>query len=305
MTEDNQTEDTAPKEESGPHTPDTTPVEEKTAEAQDKVAEETPVPTKAESEPHSDTPDKLKAEDSEEPKEESSEKPKAKSDVKPKAEASDKPKAKAPGKSKAKSDVEPKAEDSDKPKAEASSKPKAKAPGKAKAETSDKPAAEKKEKAKGKESAKDKEDEKAEDKPKQETAADLLKAEVGDLKIRKAKRSKNIVSGIVHIMATFNNTKVTFTDKQGNVISWSSSGKCNFRGSRKSTAYAAQIVTQDAGRAAMSHGLKEVEVRVKGPGMGRDSAVRALQALGLIVTSIVDVTPVPHNGCRPPKRRRV
>jgi len=98
---------------------------------------------------------------------------------------------------------------------------------------------------------------------------------------------------------------VTFSDPKGNVISWSSSGKCNFRGSRKSTAYAAQVVTQDAGRAAMSHGMKEVIVKVKGPGMGRDSAVRTLQSLGFIVTSIVDVTPVPHNGCRPPKRRRV
>ncbi len=137
------------------------------------------------------------------------------------------------------------------------------------------------------------------------TAEDLLKSEVGEVKIRRAKGSKNIPAGIVHVLATFNNTKVTITDKQGNVISWSSSGKCNFRGSRKSTAYAAQVVTQNAGRAAMAHGLKEVEIRVKGPGMGRDSAVRTLQALGLMVTSIVDVTPVPHNGCRPRKRRRV
>ena len=98
---------------------------------------------------------------------------------------------------------------------------------------------------------------------------------------------------------------VNITDMRGNTISWSSSGKCNFRGSRKSTAYAAQVVTNDAGRAAMAHGLKEVVVKVCGPGMGRDSAVRALQSLGLIVTSLVDVTPVPHNGCRPPKRRRV
>jgi len=144
------------------------------------------------------------------------------------------------------------------------------------------------------------------DKPKAApTAADLLKDDLGDIKIRRAKGSKNIISGLVHILATFNNTKVTFSDAQGNVISWSSAGKCNFRGSRKSTAYAAQVVTQDAGRKAMSHGLKEVAVRLKGPGMGRDSAVRALQALGLTVTSIIDVTPIPHNGCRPPKRRRV
>nr|WP_246455790.1 30S ribosomal protein S11 [Ruficoccus amylovorans] len=128
---------------------------------------------------------------------------------------------------------------------------------------------------------------------------------LGDIKIRKAKGSKNIHSGVCHILATFNNTKVTFSDGAGNVISWSSSGKCNFRGSRKSTAYAAQVVTQDAGRVAMSHGLKEVTVKVKGPGMGRDSAIRALQSLGLNVLTIVDVTPIPHNGCRAPKRRRV
>jgi len=140
---------------------------------------------------------------------------------------------------------------------------------------------------------------------KEETAEDLLKSELAEVKIRKAKGSKNITHGIVNIMATFNNTKVNITDMKGNTISWSSSGKCNFRGSRKSTAYAAQVVTMDAGRVAMSHGLKEVVVKVCGPGMGRDSAVRALQSLGLTINSIVDVTPVPHNGCRPPKRRRV
>ncbi len=140
---------------------------------------------------------------------------------------------------------------------------------------------------------------------KEETAQDLLKSDLDGIKVRKAKGSKNITSGICHVLATFNNTKVTFSDLKGNVISWSSSGKCNFRGSRKSTAYAAQVVTQDAGRAAMSHGMKEVVVKVKGPGMGRDSAVRTLQSLGFIVSSIIDVTPVPHNGCRPPKRRRV
>lgn len=144
-----------------------------------------------------------------------------------------------------------------------------------------------------------------EQRPVQPSAKDLLNEEIGAVKIRKAKGSKNITHGYCHILATFNNTKVTFTDTNGNVISWSSSGKCNFRGSRKSTAYAAQVVTQDAGRVAMSHGLKEVTVKVKGPGMGRDSAIRALQALGLVVNSIEDVTPVPHNGCRPPKRRRV
>lgn len=140
---------------------------------------------------------------------------------------------------------------------------------------------------------------------KEETAADLLGANIEQVKVRKAKGSKNISSGICYIVATFNNTKVSFTDIKGNVISWSSSGKCNFRGSRKSTAYAAQVVTQDAGKVAMSHGMKEVLVKVKGPGMGRDSAIRALQSLGFNVSSIIDVTPVPHNGCRAPKRRRV
>lgn len=140
---------------------------------------------------------------------------------------------------------------------------------------------------------------------KQPTAEDLLKEELGTIKIRKAKGSKNISSGIATVLATFNNTIVSITDPKGAVISWSSAGKCNFRGSRKSTAYAAQIVAQDAARTAMSHGLKEIVIRVSGPGMGRDSAIRGLQAIGLEITSIIDVTPVPHNGCRPPKRRRV
>ena len=143
------------------------------------------------------------------------------------------------------------------------------------------------------------------EKKKEVTAEDLLKSDLDGVKIRRAKGSKNISSGIVNVLATFNNTKVTFCDSRGNVISWSSAGKCNFRGSRKSTAYAAQVVTQDAGRVAMSHGMKEVIVKLNGPGMGRDSAVRALQSLGMIVTEIVDVSPVPHNGCRAPKRRRV
>lgn len=124
-------------------------------------------------------------------------------------------------------------------------------------------------------------------------------------KVVKTKGSKNITHGIVHVMATFNNTLVTITDQNGNVIGWSSSGKMGFKGSRKGTAYAAQVVSQDACRQAMSHGLKEVEVRLKGPGSGRESAVRALQALGIEVSTIKDVTPVPHNGCRPPKARRV
>jgi small subunit ribosomal protein S11 len=125
------------------------------------------------------------------------------------------------------------------------------------------------------------------------------------VKIVKAKGSKNITSGIAHILATFNNTLVTVTDLNGNVLGWSSAGKCGFSGSKKSTAYVAQLVAQDACRQAMGHGLKEVVVNVKGPGTGRESAIRAMQAIGLEVTTIVDVTPVPHNGCRPRKQRRV
>ena len=124
-------------------------------------------------------------------------------------------------------------------------------------------------------------------------------------KVLKAKGSKNIAVGVVHVSASFNNTIVTVADPNGNVIGWSSAGKMGFRGSRKSTAYASQLVAQDACRQAMSHGLKQAEVRVKGPGAGRESAVRAVQGLGIEVTSIKDVTPVPHNGCRPKKARRV
>lgn len=124
-------------------------------------------------------------------------------------------------------------------------------------------------------------------------------------KIVKAKGAKNVHTGVAHVYATFNNTIVTITDQNGNVIGWSSAGKVGFKGSRKSTAYAAQLVAQDAARQAMGHGLKEVQVLVKGPGAGRESAVRALQAIGLDLSLIRDVTPVPHNGCRPPKQRRV
>jgi small subunit ribosomal protein S11 len=133
----------------------------------------------------------------------------------------------------------------------------------------------------------------------------LSTEEVDKPKVVKAKGSKNVHSGVAHVLATFNNTIVTITDLKGNVIGWSSAGKVGFKGSRKSTAYAAQMVAQDASRQAMGHGLKEVEVLVKGPGAGRESAVRALQAIGLDLTVIRDVTPVPHNGCRPPKQRRV
>ena len=130
-------------------------------------------------------------------------------------------------------------------------------------------------------------------------------AVVEQIKIIKAKGSKNVHTGIAHVLATFNNTIVSITDQVGHVIGWSSAGKVGFKGSRKSTAYAAQMVAQDACRQAMGHGLREVEVRVKGPGAGRESAVRAIQAVGLEITVIKDVTPVPHNGCRPPKQRRV
>jgi small subunit ribosomal protein S11 len=137
------------------------------------------------------------------------------------------------------------------------------------------------------------------------TAAELLADDLAGKKIVKAKGAKNVVVGIANILATFNNTLVSITDMQGHVIGWSSAGRVGFKGSRKSTAYAAQQVAQDAARQAMSHGMKEIEVRVKGPGSGRESAIRALQAIGLEITTIKDVTPVPHNGCRPRKKRRV
>ena len=125
------------------------------------------------------------------------------------------------------------------------------------------------------------------------------------IKVVKAKGSKGVTQGIAHVQASFNNTLVSVTDANGNAIGWSSAGKMGFKGSRKSTAYAAQVVSQDACRQAMGHGLKEVDVRVKGPGSGRESAVRAVQGLGLEILSIRDVTPIPHNGCRPKKARRV
>ena len=121
----------------------------------------------------------------------------------------------------------------------------------------------------------------------------------------KKKERKNISSGVVHIQSTFNNTIVTITDAMGNVVSWSSSGVHGFKGSRKSTPFAAQLTAEDAAKKAMEHGMKTVEVYVKGPGSGRESALRALQAAGFTVSMIKDVTPIPHNGCRPPKRRRV
>lgn len=137
------------------------------------------------------------------------------------------------------------------------------------------------------------------------TAADLLGDDPNAKKIIRAKGAKNISTGVAHVLATFNNTQVTITDLQGNLIGWSTAGRVGFKGSRKSTAFAAQQAAQDAARQAMSHGMREVEVRVSGPGSGRESAIRALQAIGLEISAIKDVTPVPHNGCRPRKKRRV
>ena len=123
-------------------------------------------------------------------------------------------------------------------------------------------------------------------------------------RVRRRER-KNITSGIAHVNSTFNNTLITISDAQGNAISWSSAGSMGFKGSRKSTPYAAQVAAEDAGKKAMEHGIKTLEVHVRGPGSGRESALRALQAAGFTITTIRDVTPIPHNGCRPPKRRRV
>ena len=144
------------------------------------------------------------------------------------------------------------------------------------------------------------------EKTEKETAESLLKEGLEEnLKIKRAKGSKNVTTGVCHIAATFNNTKVVFSDVKGNVLSWSSAGRCGFKGSRKSTAYAGQVATTEAAKVAMGHGLRDVSVEVKGPGMGRDAAVRTLQTVGLSVSSIKDVTPIPHGGCRPKKRRRV
>ncbi|MCK5284526.1 MAG: 30S ribosomal protein S11 [Alphaproteobacteria bacterium] len=121
----------------------------------------------------------------------------------------------------------------------------------------------------------------------------------------KRKEKKNIVSGVAHVNSTFNNTLITISDAQGNVVSWSSAGIMGFKGSRKATPYAAQIAAEDAGRKAQEHGMKELEIRVKGPGSGRESAMRGLSTVGFTIKSIQDITPIPHNGCRPPKQRRV
>lgn len=144
------------------------------------------------------------------------------------------------------------------------------------------------------------------EKTEKETAESLLKEGLEEnLKIKRAKGSKNVTTGVCHIAATFNNTKVVFSDVKGNVLSWSSAGRCGFKGSRKSTAYAGQVATTEAAKVAMGHGLRDVSVEVKGPGMGRDAAIRTLQTVGLSVSAIKDVTPIPHGGCRPKKRRRV
>ena len=188
----------------------------------------------------------------------------------------------------------PAAESTEAPKAEEAAAPAAEAPKEEKA-AADAPKAEEAAAAEGGPKKEEKRD----------IFAEIAGAEEGQIKIHKAKKSKNVTKGIVHVTATFNNTIVTVTDATGNTIGWSTAGKMGFRGSRKSTAYAAQVVSQDACRQAMGHGLKEAEVRVKGPGSGRESAVRAVQGLGVEILAINDVTAIPHNGCRPKKARRV
>jgi len=220
-------------------------------------------------------------------------KPEAKDEAKPEAEAKDEAKAKPKAKAKAKAKAKPEAKDEAKPEA------------KAKPEDKDEAEAKKKTKAKGKKDDSDSEQEEDTSVAAPSAQELLTSDDPSPQKVIKAKKSKNVHSGIATILATFNNTHVSLTDKQGNLIAWSTAGKNGFRGSRKSTSYAAQKVAQDAARRAMAHGLKEIEVRVKGPGSGRESAIRALQAVGLEITSIRDVTPIPHNGCRPKKRRRV
>ena len=240
-----------------------------------------------EAEAKQETPAAAPAEETPAPKA----KPKAKAKAKPKAKAKAKPEAKPEAKAKdeAKPEAKAKPEDKDEPKPEAKDEAKAK----------------KKTKAKGKKDDSDSEQEEDTSVAAPSAQELLTSDDPSPQKVVKAKKSKNVHSGIATILATFNNTHVSLTDKQGNLIAWSTAGKNGFRGSRKSTSYAAQKVAQDAARRAMAHGLKEIEVRVKGPGSGRESAIRALQAVGLEITSIRDVTPIPHNGCRPKKRRRV
>ena len=132
----------------------------------------------------------------------------------------------------------------------------------------------------------------------------MAKAQSGASRVRKTVK-KNVADGIAHVHASFNNTIITITDRQGNALSWATSGGAGFKGSRKSTPFAAQVAAESAGRVAQEYGIKTLEVRIKGPGPGRESSVRALNALGIKISSISDITPVPHNGCRPPKRRRI
>ncbi len=227
------------------------------------------------------------ADEENQPQQPEAQQPEAEAKQETPAEEAPAPKPKAKAKAKAKAKDEPKVKDEPKPKAKDEPKPKAK------------------DEAKGKkdDSASEEESDSSVAAP---SAQELLTSDdPTPQKVIKAKKSKNVHSGIATILATFNNTHVSLSDKQGNLIAWSTAGKNGFRGSRKSTSYAAQKVAQDVARRAMAHGLKEIEVRVKGPGSGRESAIRALQAVGLEITSIRDVTPIPHNGCRPKKRRRV
>jgi small subunit ribosomal protein S11 len=240
-----------------------------------------PAAQRPEADATQETPAAAPAEETPTPKDEAKPKAKAKAEAKPKAEAKDETKS------------EPKANDEGEAKSE--TKPEAKDEAKAKKKT----------KAKGKKDDSDSEQEEDASVAAPSAQELLTSDDPSPQKVIKAKKSKNVHSGIATILATFNNTHVSLTDKQGNLIAWSTAGKNGFRGSRKSTSYAAQKVAQDAARRAMAHGLKEIEVRVKGPGSGRESAIRALQAVGLEITSIRDVTPIPHNGCRPKKRRRV
>jgi small subunit ribosomal protein S11 len=266
-----------------------------------------------------ETPAAAPAEGTPTPKEEA--KPKAKAEAKAEAKqetpavdpAEGTPTPKEEAKAEGKQETPAAAPTEETPTAKEEAKPKAKAKAKDETKSETKPEAKDEAKAKKKTKAKGKKDDSNLDSEKEEeagvaapSAQELLTSDdPSPQKVVKAKKSKNVHSGIATILATFNNTHVSLTDKQGNLLAWSTAGKNGFRGSRKSTSYAAQKVAQDAARRAMAHGLKEIEVRVKGPGSGRESAIRALQAVGLEITSIRDVTPIPHNGCRPKKRRRV
>ncbi len=243
------------------------------------------------------------ADEENQPQEPEAQQPEAEAKQETPAEEAPAPKPKAKAKAKAKAKDEPKVKDEPKPKAKDEPKPKAKDEPKPKAKDEPKPKAKDEAKGKKDDSASEEESDSSVAAP---SAQELLTSDdPTPQKVIKAKKSKNVHSGIATILATFNNTHVSLSDKQGNLIAWSTAGKNGFRGSRKSTSYAAQKVAQDVARRAMAHGLKEIEVRVKGPGSGRESAIRALQAVGLEITSIRDVTPIPHNGCRPKKRRRV